>query len=258
MRYLAIARLRLLTTTRAASPLFAVTVAAAILPAAYLAFIPDEVIRAEADSILSMAATIALAAWVVHALLLVLACNAFGNETLLKPHLTSMETPAASDLIDTAPISLKARFWGETAGILAAAMTIHLCTLPVLVLIFALGPLPASMLFVAEAAIITFVFLASAGGAWKRRAPRTKWSGTRSARSGILFAILLLMTVRYTTQWEAFRDSLALFVREPSARIWAVVTNAIDNPLLFFTLLSLLYTGYIAYYYASSVRTARR
>ena len=258
MRYLAIARLRLLTTTRAATPLFAVTAAAAILPAAFLAFIPDELFRASADQFLGTAATTTVAAWIVHALLLVLACNAFGNETLLKPHLTSMETPAGSDLIDTAPISPKARFWGETAGILAAAMTIHLCTLPVLVLLLALSPLPTSMFFAAEAVILTLVVLASAGGAWKRRAPRTKWSGTRSARSGILFGFLLLMTVRHTTDWYPFRDSLVQFVKEPSARVWSAVANAIDSPLLFFTLLALLYTGYLAYYYSSSVRTARR
>jgi hypothetical protein len=258
MRYLAIARLRLLTTTLAANPLFALTAAAAIIPAAFLAFVPDEAFRANADWYLGIAATTALVVWIMHGLLLGAACNAFGNETLLKSSLTSMETAGPGDLIDTAPISLKGRFWGETAGILAAAMAIHICTLPVLVLIAALSPLPTRMFFGLEAIVIACVFLGSAGAAWKRRAPRTKWSATRPARSGLLFGFLLLMTVRHTTNWYPFRDSLVNFVKEPSPRIWSEVWNAIENPLLFFGLLALLYAGYIAYYYATSVRMARR
>ena len=174
------------------------------------------------------------------------------------PQLTSVQTDAPGDLMDTAPIRPGARFWGEAAGILAAAMTIHICTLPVLVLVAALSPLPTAMFVTAEAATIALVVLASAGGAWKRRAPRTRWSATRGPRSAVLFGILLLMTVRHTTQWEVFRDSLVWFVTHPSPRDWSAVSNAVDNPLLLFMLLSLLYTGYIAYYYATSVRTARR
>ena len=258
MRYLAIARFRLLTTIRAANTLFAVAAIAAIGPAALNSFMPDEVFRAGADDFLGVAATTAVIAWIAHALILGFACDSFGKVTLLRTQITSVETEGPADLMDTSPIRPSARFWGEVAGILAAAMTIHVCTLPVLVLVAALSPLPTAMFIAAEAATIMFVVLAATAGAWKRRARPTKWSGTRSARSGLLFFILLALTVRYTTRWEAFRDSLPLFIAQPSPRVWSAASNAVDNPLLLFTLLSLLYTGYIAFFYASSVRTARR
>lgn len=258
MRYLAIARFRLLTTIRAANTLFAVAAIAAIGPAALNSFMPDEVFRAGADQLLGIAALAAVFAWIVHALILAVACETFGTVTLLRTQITSVQTEGPADLMDTAPIRPGARFWGEAAGILAAAMTIHICTLPVLVLVAALSPLPTTMFIAAEAAIIALVILASTGGAWKRRAPRTKWSGTRGPRSAVLFAILLLMTLRPTTRWEVFRDSLVLFVSEPSPRVWLTVSNAVENPTLLFVLLSLLYASYMAFYYSSSVRTARR
>jgi hypothetical protein len=258
MRYLAIARFRLLTTIRAANALFAVAAIAAIGPAALNSFMPDEVFRAGADDFLGLAATTAVIAWIAHALILAFACDAFGNVTLLRTQITSLQTDGPADLMDTAPIKPGARFWGEAAGILAAAMTIHICTLPVLVLVAALSPLPTAMFIAAEAAIIALVVLASTGGAWKRRAPRTKWSGTRGARSAVLFAILLLLAIKHTTEWEVFRDSLVRFVREPSPAVWLAVSNAVENPTLLFVLLSLLYAGYMAFYYSSSVRTAGR
>ena len=258
MRYLAIARFRLLTTIRGATPLFAISALAALAPAALNSFMPDEVFRAGADDFLGVAAMTAFAAWIWHALLLAVACNLFGNVTLLRTQITSAQTEGPADLMDTAPIRPDARFWGEAAGILAAAMTIHICTLPLLMLVVALSPLPTSMFIAAEAATLALLVLASTGGAWKRRAPRTKWSGTRGPRSAVLFAILLLMAVRYTTNWEVFRDSLALFASQPSPHLWSAVSHAVDNPLLLFMMLSLLYTGYIAFFYSSSVRTARR
>jgi hypothetical protein len=259
MRYLAIARFRLLTTIRAANFLFAVAAIAAIGPAALISFMPDEVFRAGADDFLGVAATTAVIAWIAHALILAIACEAFGNVKFLRPQITSVQTDAPGDLMDTAPIRPGARFWGEAAGILAAAMTIHICTLPVLVLVAALSPLPTAMFVTAEAATIALVVLASAGGAWKRRAPRTRWSGTRGVRSSALCAIVVLIAVRYATRWEVFRDSLILFLNsQASPRVWSAVSNAVENPLLLFMLLSLLYTAYIAFYYWSSVRTARR
>jgi hypothetical protein len=258
MRYLAIARFRLLTTIRAAAPIFAVAALAAIVPAISLSFMPDEVFRAEAAEILRLGAVTAIGTWIVHALILAFACDAFGSTTLLRAQMTSTETVMLPDLMDTAPIRPAARFWGEAAGIVAAAMTIHLCVLPVLLMVAALSPLPTSMFVAAEIMTIVITTLASIGAAWKRRAPRTKWSSSRGPRSAVLFAILVFVTVRYTTRWETFRDLLVNFISEPSPRLWSAVTGAVENPLMLFSMLALLYTGYILYFYSSSVRTARR
>ena len=249
MRYLAIARFRLLTTIRAGAPLFVLSALAALAPAVFLSCMPDEVFRANADQLLGDFAPPAVFAWIAHALILAIACDAFGNVTLLRMQLTSTPAEGPADLMDTAPITPGARFWGEAAGILAAALTIHVCTLPILALVAALSPLPTAMFVTIEAATVVLLVLASAGGAWKRRARRTKWSASRGARSALLFAVLLLMALRQTTERVAFRDSFGWFVTHPSPRSWSAVSNAVENPFLLFVLVSLLYTCYIVFYY---------
>lgn len=258
MRSLAIARFRLLTTIRRATMLYVVTAGAALGAAAMVSFMPDTVFRAAADDILRTAASIAVWVAIWHLCLLVFACDAFGNDATRRTQLASQETDDRADLMDTAPIGLSARFWGEAAGIFSAAMTIHLCTLPLLVLIVALSPLHTGMFLAWEAVTVILVALASTGSAWKRRAPRSKWSATRGARSALLFLILLLMTLKYTTKWEVFRDSLFQFVTRPTPRMWSSVSRAVENPALLITMLLSLYFGYLAFYYASSVKTARR
>lgn len=258
MRSLAIARFRLLTTIRKATPLFVLAFWAALGPLVLTSPLSDGSFRADADSLLGTAATAAVFAWIAHALLLVVVCDAFGRDSSLRTQLASQETDGPADLMDTAPIGLRARFWGEAAGILAAAMIIHLCTLPLLVLGAALSPLPTSMFLVGEAVTIALVVLASAGAAWKRRAPRTKWSATRGPRSALLFVLILLVSIRQTTQWEVFRDSFVDFVRQPTPHAWSTVFHAVENPFLLCVLLLSLYYGYLAFYYSSSVRMARR
>ena len=258
MRSLAIARFRLLTTIRRGTMLYIVAAAAALGAATILSFMPDTVFRASADEILRLGATIAVAVAIWHVCLLVFACDAFGNDSTRRTQLASQETDAPADLMDTAPIGLAARFWGEAAGIFSAAMTLHLCTLPLLALIVALSPLHTEMFLVWEAVTVVLVVLASTGSAWKRRAPRSKWNATRGARSALLFVILLLMAVRYTTKWEEFRDSVFQFVVRPTPRMWSSISKAVENPVLLITMLSSLFLGYMAFYYASSVKTARR
>jgi hypothetical protein len=257
MRHLAISRFRLLTTIRGANLLFAVAFVAAFAPLLFITGQPDEVFRDSADVLLGEAARVSVFAWIFHALLLGFACDMFGNVTLLRSQLTSGETDRPSDLMDTAPIRPGAYFWGEAGGIFAAAMSIHVCALPLLALLAALSPLPISMFFIAEAATIALVIMASAGGAWKRRAPRSRWSGTRGPRSAALFGIIVLLMLRRTTHWIPFRDALAVFATEPSPRLWAPVVAAVENPLLLFVLLAFLCIGYIAFFYKSSARMAR-
>lgn len=271
MRYLAIARFRLLTTIRSATALFVLSAVAVIAPGLVISYMPVETFRVEADELLPFAANVAFLVWAAHAIILLLACNAFGDESFRRAKITSALSERPPDLIDTAPIRPGARFWGETVGILAAAMTIHVCTLPALALVTALSPLPTSMFITAEIVTFLLIALASAGGAWKRRAPMTKWNATRGPRSALLFGFLLLMIVRHATHamlpldpdrdqplWNAFRDSLIWFVAHPSPRAWSEVSNAVGNPLLLLVLVSTLYTSYIVFYYKSCVRKARR
>ncbi len=256
MRCLAIARFRLLTIVRTGTSIFLI---AAIPP--LLALIPlstpEPLLRVDAPEMLPLNARVALVAWLFHAIFLGVSCLASGKLKTAHADVSTRELP---DLIDTAPVGPAARFWGEALGTLGAAAIVHACCLPLLAAVAALSPLPTAAFLSIEVGAIAMIVLGSAGAAWQRRAPRTKYSGSRGPRNAVLFAILLLMVLRHsTTQWEVFRDSLLGFLAQStSMRAWAEVVGAADRPLLLFTLLALLYFGNIAYYYVSATRKRLR
>lgn len=251
MRYLAIARFRLLTIIRTATPIFVI----AALPPLFAAFpvsTPEPIFRAGAEDFLSINARVAVAAWLFHTLILAFACLMSGKVKTAHDDVTIAVVP---DLMDTAPIRPGSRFWGEAAGAFAATAIIHVCCLPLLAAVAALNPLPTIVFLWIEAGTIALLILASAGAAWQRRAPRTKYSASRGLRNATLFAILLLASLFATTRWEAFRDSAFAFLYpRNSMRAWAEVVDSVENPLLLFILLSLLYAGTITYYYVSATR----
>lgn len=247
MRYLAIARFRMLTIVRTGTPIFVIAVIPPLLAAMPLS-VPEFILRAEAETLLPLNARVAVGSWLLHAIILSFACLLSGK--VKSPH-DDVTIGIVPDLMDTAPIGPGARFWGETLGTLAATLLIHACCLPLLATVAALNPLPTSVFLWIEAGALALMILASAGAAWQRRAPRTKYSASRGPRNAIVFAILLLLSLFATTRWEAFRDSVFAF---HSMRAWAEVVDSVENPLLLFTLLSLLYAAYIAYYYVSATR----
>ncbi len=250
MRYLAIARFRLLTIVRTATPIFVIAALPPLLAMVYFGSTPEPTFRAAADQLLGQNATAALRTWIIHGLVVLMACIASGIVKL--PH-DGPVIIVPSDLMDTAPVGPNIRFWGEALGTFGAMVTIHACCLPLLAAAAALSPLPTSMFLWIEAGIIVLMILASAGAAWQRQSPRTRYSSTRGARNAIVIVILLLLTVPATTRWREFRDSLWGFVTHPSIKGWGEVTGTVENPLLLFVLFSLLYVGTIAYYYMTSM-----
>ena len=248
MRYLAVARLRLMTAVRQATPILLI---AAVPPTGALLFeaMPEPLFRASADEVLETMARAAMLAWLIHGAILVVACEAFGTLQLMRPG----SSAAQSDLLDSAPIGHLPRFWGEALGIFATTLSIHLCCLPLLATAAILSPLPTIFFAGVEAVTIAFVALGSAVGASKRLAPVTRWSATRSARSGALFVTLFLAALLATTEWEKFRDAIGEFLIVPSVRHWAAVTSAIARPSLLAILIAILYGGYILFF----VRSAR-
>jgi len=255
MRCLAIARFRFLMMLRTATPIFVICILPALIVASMLGSVPEPYFRAGADFELADNATFAFLAWVAHAIILSISCLASGN---VKRTLDPAETTTLPDLMDTAPVGAETRFWGEMLGTLGATSVIHACCLPLLAAIAALSPLPARLFATAESAIVALMILASAGAAWQRRAPRTRFSGTRSARSAIVFVILFFSALLASTRWEDFRDSAVVFLTRPSMQVWHEVAYAVENPLLLAILWSLLYAGYIYYYYASATRNTAR
>ncbi len=252
MGVLAIARFRLLTVVRTGTPIFIL----AAMPA-LLALIPMSVsepsFRAMAKEWLPLNANVAVAAWLLHGILIGLATLSTGK--VKTPH-NDVVTRVVPDLMDTAPVAPPSRFWGESLGTLGAAAIVHACCLPLLAAVAALSPMPNVAFVSIEIGTLALLGLAAAGAAWQRRAPRTKWSGTRGPRNAVLVGILLLLSVRVsTTRWEAFRDALVQFLfPQTSMQVWAEVARAVDRPMLLAALLSVLYAGTIAYYYVSSTR----
>jgi hypothetical protein len=252
MRVLAIARFRLLTIVRSGTPMFVVAALPPLLAAIPLSA-SEPWLRHEALRMLGINARAAVFAWLLHAILVGLTGLASG--TVRTPHKAVTER-VLPDLMDTAPIEPSARFWGEALGTLGAMAIVHVCCLPLLAAVAALSPMPTAMFLRIEAGTLAIIVLAGAGAAWQRRAPRTKYSASRGPRNAILFGIFLLLILRYSTaRWEAFRDALFQFASmRTSMQGWTAVVNAVGSPLLLVTLLSLLYAGYIAYYYMSSTR----
>jgi hypothetical protein len=251
MRFLAVARLRLLTTIREATAVFIFAMVPALIAVA-IETTPEPLFRAAADELLGVFASVALVAWLFHAFIIITASEAFGSMRLFRVDATALPP----DLMDSAPIGPLERFVGETLGVFGATATIHAACLPLLAVVAVLSPLPTVVFAWIEVGIIAMMILGSAGAAWKRLAPRTQWAATRTARSGILFLILFLVTLFATTRWQTFRDSLVAFIITPSMRAWAVVTNAVESPLLLVTLWLLLYGGYLLYYLNASRKPA--
>jgi hypothetical protein len=205
-----------------------------------------------ADIWLGINSAAAVMAWVLHAVILSVACLMSGK---VKTSHDFVVTQGIPDLMDTAPIGDGARFWGEALGTLQATAVIHLCCLPLLAAIAALSPLPTIMFLWIEAATIALLVLASTGAAWQRRAPRTKYSATRGPRNAAVLVILFLLAVLATTRPRAFRDSVEFFLlNRTSMRGWSMVVDTVENPILLVTLLTMLYAGTITYYYISSTR----
>lgn len=256
MRCLAIARFRLLTVVRTGTSIFLIGAIPPLLALIPLST-PEPLFRVAAPERLLLHARVAVIAWLLHAIFLGVSCLASGKEKTAHFDVPTRQLP---DLMDTAPVGPSARFWGEMLGTLGAAAIIHACCLPLLAVVAALSPMPTAVFFPIEAGAIAIMVLGSAGAAWQRRAPRTKYSGSRGPRNAVLFAILLLTVLRHsTTQWDVLRDSLLAFLApRTSMRGWADVAAAVDRPLLLFTLLSLLYFGNIAYYYVSATRKRLR
>lgn len=251
MRQLAIARFRLLTIIRTATPIFLIAIVPPVIGANAMST-PEPEFRASADELIGSHALFSFLSWFWHAVILSFACLMSGK---IKSSHDDVMTNVIPDLMDTAPVGRGARFWGEALGTLGAVVMIHVCCLPLLAAVAALSPFPTVLFLWMEAATIALIALASAGAAWQRRAPRTKYSGTRGLRNAVCLAILFFAAFRATTRWEVFRDATVEFLEpDGSMRNWPDVRGAVENPFLLFTLLSLLYAGTIAYYYVSSTR----
>ena len=252
MRSVAIARLRLLTRIRTASPLFALAAAPSLILVVAASWLPENEFRASAPLFGTWIAPASILVWILHVAVLLI-----GSETSGQLH-PQREGAGWSDLLETIPIGPGGRYWGEVLGNLAINLTIHACTLPLLALVAILSPLPTAVFLALEAAALVLISLGAGAAAWKRCARPTKWSATRMARSGLLFWILFVAILHATSRRDAFVSSIEGVLFHPSARTWSETTAAFDRPAQLVVLVALLCLSYIAFYYASSVRALAR
>ena len=253
MRYLAVARLRRLTTIRQATPVFLLT----LLPPLGIAAIEsllESSYQGGTDRLLGFQAQVALIAWFFHTIFLLAAEEAFASRKMQSVDPAN----APLDLMDSAPLPPKSRFGGEMLGIFTSTLIIHACCLPMLAVCAALSPLPARVFVWVEAGVLALMILGSAAAAWKRIARPTKMAATRNLRSGILFAIIVAAILFVSTRWTEFRDALFAFLGMPSMRAWSRVLAAIDSPVGAIVSVAVLYVVYFVFYFVSSTRDPLR
>lgn len=248
MRYLGIARLRLLMTTRTWSPIFVL----AVLPPAIAAIAvatQEEFFLHDAQFHLPINAAAATLSWTLHALLLGAATAFSGSANRSRAAVANAHVP---DLLDTAPIAQGPRYWGDVLGTFAATAVVHICCVPLLAVVAAVSPLPLTLFLWFEIVVLAFLILASAGAAWQRSTSAAKSSAARMA-IGFFVVTLLLLILWMTTNMRAFRDAVFNFLMtRPSRAGWSDVVAAVEEPAMFVALFALLYAGTMLYYHFSS------
>lgn len=250
MRTLAIARYRIWTAIRAATPLFVTVLTPPLLATAGAALIDGRDL-ADPEMVMRVSAGASMVAWLFHGLLL------FGlAHQSAQSKIAEDATVHPSDLMDSAPFGPRDRFLGEFYGVLTATLLVHGCCLPVLAVLAALTPLPMAMFAGVEAVLIAGIILGSASAAWRRViGGGTPAKSMRVTRTTLLFFALVLFVVLMTTDHAPFRDAALAFVFGPSLPAWSRVTNAIDHPELMVGLLLTIYIGYLAFFFLSSIRS---
>ena len=253
MRSLGIARYRYLTTLRGVRWDFAMVLIAAAGPVCLFGSLLEPATHWTSSVMLRLHFTahmVVIVYW-LHVLVLVVACITFGARR------AQPDGTLASDLTESVPLSGASRYFGDALGILAAGLTIHACTLPILALAVALSPVPTSWFIALELVVIACTILASAAASWKMRG-RGRWSATRTARSAILFGILLVLVVKGNTTSPDFGNAWSYFIGQPSPLTWDGIATSVSHPIRLAVCLALLYAAFVTYYAVDSIRSIER
>ena len=251
---LALARYHLLSGIRNAHGLFAMTFLLALLPMsvgeAFLA--PDSVLWMWSRPLMMrLAAQTVIVSYFFHLLLLSAATVSVASPR--RRH----EGLASADLTETVPITSAERFLGDTLGVLACTLVIHLCTLPLLALAVALSPVSTSVFVSLELFTLAFMILCAASSAWKRRSEGVG-GRLKVAGNAALFLTLVILIFAATTRWQNFRDAFFFYLSEPSPLRWTQLTREVMNPTLLAALLLLLYGGFLTFFAIQSIRALER
>ena len=243
MRPLAIARFRLWTTVRAATPFFGLAAAGPIVALLVDAGFANA-LQASPDMILRVGATAAMVSLAYHAFVLVGIAHECGERRV---------EPGASvhpaDLIDSAPISPAERSAGEFTGIFMTTLLIHATCLPILGIVAALSPLPFRFFAWFEFIFLALILLGSASASWRIVVLGTASNkGIRAVRNAGLFFLMVIVIAIGTTRPLAFRDGAFQFFIGPSRQAWARLIASVEHPAAMLGMFLALYCGYLAFY----------
>lgn len=265
MRSLAVGRYRFLTTNRRAVWIVLVSVGGTLLfammislsgavmySAPPLAYLETVIRRGDAAVAISIGGRVVGFCYVFQIGMLATVCHAFGSRNRRSDAL------GAADLMDTAPITPAARFWGDAMGVFASTMAVHVATLPLLAFVFALSPFPSSWMVGAELVIVLFVAFESFGASWKLHTSRDKSPTARTAGANAVLVILVFIAFRMLTSWSEFRDALAVFLVWPSPRSWFAIKATFLSPALLAFVLLMIFAGFTFFYYTRAVRAMER
>lgn len=251
MRSLAIARFRLLNAVRSCDWVFGIALLCAVVPTAVATSVaaPASWYMLVAEVTLRSAPQGVIAAYFLHVLLLAIAAQVLGQTAT-----TWGEVVETNDLLDTAPVDPRGRVIGDSVGIFATLLVVHVATLPVLLFAAALTALPAWVVAVIEVAILAVAFLFSVIAASMKRSLRTAWGRSRSVRGVAVMIVLAVFSLAITTRFAAFREAVWAVLGDPSPRAWSALEATVYNPTLLALLLAAVFLGGIAYFYLHAVR----
>ncbi|HUP61047.1 MAG TPA: hypothetical protein VNA69_11570 [Thermoanaerobaculia bacterium] len=253
MRILAMIRFRFLRTIRSAHAVFAIALLAAAIPMLFGSAVFNPAYSAwwGKQDLMRGSAFTAQGAYVLHILVMVTACATFGMRR------RSATRTELVDLTETVPVTSSDRFFGDAGGLLASVLAVHVCVLPLLALAFALSPLPTATFFALEAMTLVIAVFISAGAAWNLHTD-TNWRNTQLPRSIVVFAVLVVVTLRFTTRGQPFANAAVYYWVEPSRASWNAVARTITSPAMLLACMVLLYFGFLGYYAVQAVRHLER
>ncbi|HET7710478.1 MAG TPA: hypothetical protein VFL80_00975 [Thermoanaerobaculia bacterium] len=268
MRCLAVSQYRMLTTVRSAGWIFGISIGTVVLGVfgigtagaelysldSFGIVMTERHFRQDYDPavILAIAARAVEVCYLLHLIVLAVACHVFSSRG------GRHEKVEGSDLMDAAPITPSERYWGDAIGVFSSTMAIHLATLPLLAVVFALSPFQSSTFLWLELMVVALVVLESTAASWKFHASRTAPATARSASSAAIFVILVALVTISMTRWRDFRDAWAAFVVWPSPRAWSAIVDTVNSPALLVAAILALYGAFITFYYYRAVRAVER
>jgi len=244
MLYLALARYRLLTSIRRSTWIFAIAIIAALflLPFSGSLSTREMFVQASVEHYTRRSSATALFTFLFHWLVMISACGLFGER--------GWRESQGDDLMATVPVRRADRFYGDALGIFAAAMVLHLSSLPLLAFSFALSSFTTGAFLWLEVALVVVLAVFSGIVAWTLQ---TRPGRMMEAGAGAGFTLIGFVILRTGTRWDAFGDAFGEFIADPAPYSWARVVSQIDSPALLVTWLFLACAAQLTFYLLYSV-----